>query len=335
RQPPPSPIATGKGLRSAALHDEVLSEYLETTIKVPHLALPHAFFSSRSFSPNQITVEIDLSDLASGDAAAVRSMVAAAAETGGFRINGGDVVRCEEVNAVVEAGAVVFSSMAAKRRGLVSRFGIGEEICWYQWKRKETEMVLEDVSPDTYRIFRERMEVMAAKLEMVADCISCILCELVQDKTHSHRQPKLQSVLCLKKHSFHLLNDIAIEHSHGRDDKTHFLRMHIPILDHQMFQNQSSGLSASFGLPAGSILVTIGDQLKEWSNGEYRNPVGGVFIKPRAFPDPLFSMEFIMYSPADSGPDQFQNKIISLRDQFLVLLLAVFFFKLWFCSWIF
>ncbi|KAH0461314.1 hypothetical protein IEQ34_008889 [Dendrobium chrysotoxum] len=66
------------------------------------------------------------------------------------------------------------------------------------------------------------MGVMAAKLEMVADCIvSYILCEHVRDETHSHRPPRMRSVLCLRKRRHHRLDDIAIEHSHGRDFNAH------------------------------------------------------------------------------------------------------------------
>ncbi|CAL9755581.1 unnamed protein product [Musa acuminata subsp. burmannicoides] len=48
RAPPPTPIATGKGLRSAAVDDQVLSEYLDGSLRVPDLTLPGSYYPSRS-----------------------------------------------------------------------------------------------------------------------------------------------------------------------------------------------------------------------------------------------------------------------------------------------
>ncbi|KAG0457699.1 hypothetical protein HPP92_022856 [Vanilla planifolia] len=330
RAPPPTPIATGKGLRTAAVDDEVLAEYLDTSLKVPDLTLPHAYFPSRSTSPTKMSAEIDLSALAAGDEASVRWIVSAAAESGAFRIDGGDVVTSEEVRTAIEVGDSVFDSMAARRRGLVSRFdggGIGEEICWHRSRRKEMEPVLEDVSPETYRTFRERMEVTAAKLEMVADCISHILCENLKDETHSRRPPKLQSVLYLRRRRQHLLGEIVA--NHGWETGARFLSVHLPI-DDRMFRIHSSAVSATFSLPAGSFLVTIGEQLQEWCNEEYKACFGELLLNPMVDPDPLFSMEFVVFSLPESCPSSSSRKrALGVMDQLLGILLIAVLYNIW------
>ncbi|KAL0294837.1 UNVERIFIED_CONTAM: hypothetical protein Sradi_6865700 [Sesamum radiatum] len=52
--PPPSPIPTGKGSRSAA--DEILSEYIDKSIQIPELRLPRQV-QVHQFRPEKISYE--------------------------------------------------------------------------------------------------------------------------------------------------------------------------------------------------------------------------------------------------------------------------------------
>ncbi|CAL9075111.1 unnamed protein product, partial [Musa textilis] len=108
RAPPPSPIATGKGLRSAAVDDLVLTEYLEDSLRVPDLNLPESYFPSRS--PLKALAEVEIHSLVSGDGFAVRQVLAAAAEIGAVHVAGGGAPLAEEARAAIEACGVVFEA---------------------------------------------------------------------------------------------------------------------------------------------------------------------------------------------------------------------------------
>nr|DAD39102.1 TPA_asm: hypothetical protein HUJ06_013425 [Nelumbo nucifera] len=49
--PPPSPIDTAKGTRSAAVDDKVLSEYLERRLQIPDL---RSIFKGHSWIPSRV-----------------------------------------------------------------------------------------------------------------------------------------------------------------------------------------------------------------------------------------------------------------------------------------
>lgn len=129
RAPPPTPIATGKGRRTAAVDDRVLSEYLESSLRIPYLNLPKPD-PVKSPIPKTLT-KVDFSSIRAGDDVSVSEMMAAIKEMGAFLIEAGDLVGASEARALIEAGGEVF--------------GTGEV----------TELILEDdVSDEAYQIFR-------------------------------------------------------------------------------------------------------------------------------------------------------------------------------------
>lgn len=159
RAPPPSPIATGKGLRSAAVDDLVLTEYLEDSLRVPDLNLPESYFPSRS--PLKALAEVDLHSLVSGDGLAVRQVLAAAAEIGAVRVAGGGAPLAEEARAAIEACGVVFETPEGeKSKGALGQqcFGwrdaLAEEFYWYRSRSPEMEQLLQRTWPDSYRTLR-------------------------------------------------------------------------------------------------------------------------------------------------------------------------------------
>lgn len=130
RAPPPTPIATGKGLRSAAVNDRVLTQYLESALRVPDLTLPQPR-PSKSPIPKTLAEIAKVSSLvtASDDDGffSIGEMMAAAREMGAFWIDAGDFVGREE---------------------MVNLIGAGVEVVW-SGEKKETFL-----DEDAYRIFR-------------------------------------------------------------------------------------------------------------------------------------------------------------------------------------
>ncbi|KAJ8477834.1 hypothetical protein OPV22_021561 [Ensete ventricosum] len=162
RAPPPSPIATGKGLRSAAVDDLVLTEYLEDSLRVPDLNLPESYFPSRS--PLKALAKVYLHSLVSGDGLAVRQVLAAAAEIGAVRVASGGAPLAEEARAAIEACRVVFETPEGeKSKGALGQqcFGwrdaLGEEFYWYRSRSPEMEQLFQRTWPDSYRTLRSNM----------------------------------------------------------------------------------------------------------------------------------------------------------------------------------
>ncbi|XP_008798575.2 uncharacterized protein LOC103713426 [Phoenix dactylifera] len=327
RAPPPTPVATGKGSRSAAVDDWVLAEYLERSLKVPDLTLPESCFPTRS--PVKDLPEVDLPALLAGEESAVRRVLAAAVEIGAFRIGGGGrAVAAEEVRAATAIGGGVFGVPGELGRWLGRRDGIGEEFYWMRPMRSEDEKVLEEALGDTYRIFRDKMENVAAKMEMVAESISKVLSEHIKNPRRSMEIASNPSILCLRKYDPHDIQANRSENSHAKSLHSHALSLHISGDDHN-FWIRSPGGSAFFELPAGCILVTLGRKLQEWSNGEFKSATGEAIFELSDDPNRSFSLEFMCSPLVPCRELDHEIKKVSIVDQLLIMLLLFFFYSLW------
>ncbi|THU73162.1 hypothetical protein C4D60_Mb04t19900 [Musa balbisiana] len=337
RAPPPTPIATGKGLRSAAVDDRVLSEYLDGSLRVPDLTLPGSYYPSRS--PLKVPPEVDLTSLVSGDELVIRKVLAAASEVGAVRVACGETSLVEEARAAIEAGAPLFAtSEADKNKGELGqrwfgrRDGVGEEFYWYRLRSPDTERLLQRMWPNSYRMLRDKMENVAARMETVGECIAKILSEHVASQTPSKRIGKVQSVLCLRKYESHHSRNNMRELSDPKSLHSHALSLHISGYDEDFCIRRSEG-SAIFGMPAGDILVTFGKPLQEWCNGEIKSASGEILFQPTDDSSPSFSIEYMCSPLVLSHEPACGAKTISLVDQLLVMLVLAVLYKIW--SWIF
>lgn len=151
---PPSPIATGKGLRSAAINDALLTEYLDESLRVPQLTLPESFPLKSSL---RVPPAIYFHSLVDGDNYAARQVLMAAKEDGVLHVSGGGEMLAGEARAVIEVGRGVFATPAAERtKGELGQEwfgqqnGIGEEFYWHRFRSPETERLLQLTWPDSY-----------------------------------------------------------------------------------------------------------------------------------------------------------------------------------------
>ncbi|KAM0950541.1 putative isopenicillin N synthase [Dioscorea sansibarensis] len=319
RAPPPTPILAGKGQRSAAFDDLVLSEYLETNLKVPDLNLPDCYFPARS--PPPIPAEIQFDSLVSDDNTAVQRVMEAAVAVGAFRIEGG--VTKEEVRAAIEAWRTVLGFWEEKNEALrefISNRGDGIQA--FYWARPMSS-VMEKAWSESDQPFRETVEKFASKLDLVAECIAKILADNVKNQRHTESISKKGSVLCLRMHDLnHSEKDQRdIEELHH----SYALSLHLSSDDHKLYFHSPKG-SSSFVLPAGSVLITIREELEEWCNGELKS----ANVEPLHDDVSSFSLEF-MCSPLvlDKAYGPVTEKNISVMDQLLLLLVLAFLYKLW------
>ncbi|XP_042494977.1 uncharacterized protein LOC122074186 [Macadamia integrifolia] len=113
--PPPSPIANGRGLRSAAVDDQILSEYLENNLRIPELDLYQS--RSLSISHRPIPDEIDLRLLSSRDDESIRQVLESVVEFGVFRIIGHGI-SADEIGSLIDEAEMVFPIPVELKRDL-------------------------------------------------------------------------------------------------------------------------------------------------------------------------------------------------------------------------
>lgn len=118
RAPPPSPVASGR--RSCVTNDEVLTEFLETSLRVPDLVLPDKIFPKQKFIENPS--KIDLEALVGGwndyDHSASK-MMDSVGRVGCFQlVNFG--IPCDLLRAVLDGAKGIFR-VPPERRAAVTR----------------------------------------------------------------------------------------------------------------------------------------------------------------------------------------------------------------------
>ncbi|KAK9124707.1 hypothetical protein Sjap_014309 [Stephania japonica] len=173
--PPPSPIATGKGLRSAAVDDRILAEYLEKTLQVPDLVLPESQFSSTKLAPS-IPSEIDFESLAARDGDSISRVLESFAEFGMLRIVGHQISANELESAFAETDCLF---QIEKRSGFDGVFDPKrrnrEQFFWFRSREANFKMIEREMGPDRCRKLSEEMERIFSEFEGVAETIVQIL----------------------------------------------------------------------------------------------------------------------------------------------------------------
>lgn len=153
RAPPPSPVASGR--RSCVTNDDVLTEFLESSLRVPDLVLPDKIFPKQKFIENPSSVNFDSLGVPGSDSAS--RMLDSIARVGCFQlVNHG--IGCEFSNSAMAAAAGIFlvppEKRAAATRSPEKPYGfeevhggeedesseLAEEFMWCREKGLESEM---------------------------------------------------------------------------------------------------------------------------------------------------------------------------------------------------
>uniref|UniRef100_A0ACD5W279 Uncharacterized protein n=1 Tax=Avena sativa TaxID=4498 RepID=A0ACD5W279_AVESA len=339
RAPPPTPIRTARGARSAAADELVLAQFLEASQRVPALTLP--LKKKRfDFPAPPPAPDIPARDLLSGDPAAARTAVGAASEAGAFRVGG--AIGAIEVRAAVEAAEAVFGAPEEVKRELGRLFRrrdrvVGEEL-YLPWPVSSgVDRLLEASLPGpTYRAFREKMDVVASKMEELARCAVRVLSDNAKNPRDAALPSAAPSVLCLTLYNCNKLKTSWGEFGTTDRPSSYALSVHLSGRDQEICLRNQGG-STFFNLPAGSVLVTVGKQIQEWSNGEFKSAVGEILFELTDEPNPFMSLE-LLYSPGDlhlgdvgrQSSHIDRPKTIPLRDQILIaLVLLILYYLFW------
>lgn len=323
-------------MRSAAADELVLAEFLEASQRVPNLTLPRK--KRFNFPAPPPAPEISVKALISGDPTAARTAVGAAAEAGAFRVAGG--IEAGEVLDAVDAAREVFGAPEQAKRELGRWFRrrdrvVGEEFYLFWPVSSDVDRLLQAALPgSTYQVFREKMEVVASKMEDLARCVVRVLSDNVRDQKDSALPREAPSVLCLTLYNCNKSRTCWAEFGSTDRPKSYALSVHLSGRDQEICLRNHVG-STFFSLPAGSMLVTVGKQIQEWSNGEFKSAVGEILFELTDEPSPFISLE-LLYSPGDLPLCEVgrharcidRPKTVSFRDQILFALVALILFYL-------
>ncbi|XP_051227073.1 uncharacterized protein [Lolium perenne] len=339
RAPPPTPIRTARGVRSAAADELVLAEFLEASQRVPALTLP-VKKKRFDFPAPPPAPDIPAHDLLTDDPAAARTAVTAAEEAGAFRVGG--AIGVGEVRAAMEAAEAVFGAPEVPKREIGRLFRgrdrvVGEEL-YLPWPvTADMDRLLEAALPrSTYRAFREKMDVVASKMEDLARCVVRVLSDNAKNPRDAALPREAPSVLCLTLYNCNKLKTSWGGFGSTERPNSYALSAHLSGRDQEICLRNQGG-STFFNLPAGSVLVTVGKQIQEWSNGEFKSAIGEILFELTDEPNPFMSLE-LLYSPGDLNLGEVSRhassidrpKIVPLRDQILIaLVLLILYYLFW------
>ncbi|EEF46393.1 conserved hypothetical protein [Ricinus communis] len=283
RAPPPSPIASGR--RSSVANDDVLTEFLEHSLRVPDLVLPDKIF------PRQKILEtpprIDFQSLNSAtDSDSIPKILDSLSRIGCFQlVNYG--VPSDFARMVLAMAAGIFS-VPPEKRAAVTRspeklYGfeevhgeeeseVSEEFLWCRDKNLRLDM--EGIWPSGYSNFSNKMEALVSEMENVAEK----LLQVLQENSHlkamygseaMEGQDGVGSVCYLYKHKRKVAGD-GWAKSWGYDvirmlirgtDYSHALCLHLHTCDESTeFHVYSKKGWVSFCPDKDAIIVTVGDQ---------------------------------------------------------------------------
>ncbi|KAJ6947431.1 flavonol synthase/flavanone 3-hydroxylase-like [Populus alba x Populus x berolinensis] len=345
RAPPPSPIASGR--RSSVTNDEVLTEFLEHSLRVPDLILPDKIF------PRQKIVEtpprIDCQSLISGESDSVLRMLDSIARIGCFQlVNFG--IPSEFIRLVSVTAAGIFQLPPEKKeavsRSLERPYGfeevhgdhqeaeseVTEEFVWC--KDESLKLDMEGIWPTGYSNFSKKMETLSSDIEKVARKILQILHENCPRKSMygndmMQRQDLIGSVCCLYKHGRNFLAD-QWSSSLGYDvmrmlirgtDYSHALCLHICDGSSEFHVYSKKGW-VSFCPDKDALIVTVGDRAQVWSGGQYKHVFGWPIFKGED--EDSISMAFL-YSPPSSNSSSSKTskgkKTVSLGQQAILAII--------------
>ncbi|GMN40539.1 hypothetical protein TIFTF001_009762 [Ficus carica] len=241
--PPPSPIPTGKGSRSAS--NEPFARFLDGSLQVPPLSLPKTTTARRS-----VPAAVDLRSLVSGAGDPVDRILRSAKDFGAFRIVDHGI-SVDELRLVIGEDERVFGDLERQRK------------MWIKCRDKGgSEYERRVIGDERYGELSVNMRHVASKIEAIAEQLNQILCENSGEKSD---QAKIfegeESVLSLN--SFMEQNQLSLKYDEKESKfcEEYFMSLHIPF-EHCLIYVQSEIQLLPFEAGPEALVVTIGKQLE-------------------------------------------------------------------------
>ncbi|KAK4837692.1 hypothetical protein QYF36_007688 [Acer negundo] len=353
RAPPPSPIATGR--RSSFANEEVLSEFLEHSLRVPDLILPDKVFPREKFLENP--PRIDFQSLNSKESDSVSRILDSITTIGCFQlVNYG--IPSDVIKSTLTVAAGIFG-LPSEKRAAVTRspeksYGF-EEVHWeeeeeeddselseeFVWCRDECfKLEMEGIWPLQYSKFSEKMEALLMEIENVGEKILQVLKENSTRKLvfygDDHHEV-MGSVCYLYRHGRNIIPEDRRANSLRYDvirmlirgvDISHCLSLHVCDGASEFHVYSKKGW-VSFCPDKDALVVTAGDQLQASSDGQYKHVIGKAIFE--AEKEECISMAFL-YSPPSiitttATSDLDKGNTISLTQQLIIAIFSTLFFR--------
>ncbi|XP_027337302.1 1-aminocyclopropane-1-carboxylate oxidase [Abrus precatorius] len=348
RAPPPSPVASGR--RSSVTNDEVLTEFLEASLRVPDLVLPDKIFPKQKLL--ETPPKVDFVSLCFHRDDALRDIVSDSLTTlGCFQLlNHG--IPLQLMASVADAAAGIFQIPPDKRSPATRSpekpwgfeeyhageeeevgSGLNEEFVWCN--DNELKLKMEGIWPIGYPNFSKKMEMVMSRIEMVAmKILGGILkddpIELegdvadMGDHIHGH---ELGTLCCVSKHCRDNAND-----RWANSLKYDVIRMLIRGIDysHSLCLHVCNGSSEfhvyskkswlSFCPEEGALIITVGDQTQILSGGHYKHVIGRPIFKGEK--EESISMAFLYSTKKTKNKYQTnRGRSISLGQQAILAII--------------
>ncbi|KAI8557215.1 hypothetical protein RHMOL_Rhmol05G0319300 [Rhododendron molle] len=312
--PPPSPIPTGKGLRSAA--NSIFSENLSRSLKIPKLSLPEYVHRS-------VPADIDRESLASREPDSVKRILRCAAEFGVFRISRHGIC-VEELRSALGESDAVFRIPDCKNKDCRQNYGGREEFVWRRFEKAAEEWTRKVIGAVRYRRLSQMIDSVAKQLEAIAGELAEVISQGANKQLiHKGIQPR-ESTLSLYRydHDAFMGEPPPLSSDRHRESRyEHAISLHL-LVDQCEFHVQSERGPLSFNAGPDTIVVTIGTQLEEWSLGEFKSAHGHGEL---TFEPNLSSTRASFSIELNCSPSRFShgfgkiNKTILIADQILFI----------------
>ncbi|XP_020522491.1 uncharacterized protein LOC18433560 [Amborella trichopoda] len=330
--PPPSPIATGKGTRSAAINDEIFTEYLERSLKIPHLQLPESHFSDQT--SRRIPAIISLPSLISRDPSSINRLLSSLKDFGCFEL-ADHALLGDDFSPLNENLDNLFGALDDKKKTICKIFkvflsdsghvaGIREEVRWASPEKEEVKAVLR---PESCTTVCKNMEETSCGFKKIAEILGQILSENTKNQV-TRRIQESEPGLYVNKFShenFEGTNSYLEENGECTGDAPHALSLHWSMWLRFCFRTPRG--SFSFRPDIGNIVVTAGDHLQEWSYGLYESVSGAAYFVPDEECNSALSLTFKCTPSTLFLKSMKVMKKISFCDQLLIALALAFLFN--------
>ncbi|KAK8275303.1 hypothetical protein V6Z12_D10G128600, partial [Gossypium hirsutum] len=322
KAPPPSPIPTATGSRSAA--NEILTDFLEKSLQIPDLTLPEC----QTLRHHGLPDKVDFQSLGLREVGSVERFIRSARKYGVVAIGRHGIDAGEEVRATVKEAARVFGVLEERDTGY-RRNSVGkrEEIVWVDCKDERMEWARQYIGVHLYHSFSEKVEKVASKLEEVAEELGKILVENARQVGRKGFR-RGESVVSIYKYNNNSNEDKLADQDPNVNEEENghccdcTLSLHLPT-KHCQFSLKTGPRLLTFDVAPDTLILTFGHQLEEWSMGEFKCVRGRIIYPPEVGGSKCsFSMELKCSSiNITHSYKKSTYKMISLADQFFVAVL--------------
>ncbi|KAL9337067.1 hypothetical protein Peur_071555 [Populus x canadensis] len=328
--PPPSPIPTGRGTRSAA--NDILIDYLEKSLNVPDLTLPGPYIPLNKHQ--NIPAAISYRLLKSRDYESQDRLLKSVKEFRAFKVLDHGISD-EELMFLVKEADLVFRVLEPTDVGF--RRNYQQEIVWVLSGNERLSLAREFAGAERFRDFSEKMDNVASKLDAIAQELCKVLVENT-GKQHFGKTVTTQgkeSILSLFRynHKNETRSKPTLLNDENRRSSDHALCLHFPTVQSQ-FSVQSDQCPLSFDAGPDSIVVTVGKHLEEWSQGDFESVSGEIIWEPHlqdGHASFLIELQCLTSNLDISTKRDYDT--ISLRDQILIGLIIAFLYTVYAFLW--